>query len=217
MALEGSRAPPVQTAVEASSDRSSATRMARTRQNRRPGRTDRRPIQHLAPPGPRRSPGAPAARPDVRASTRTRSFARWHARGTAGSLRRTSRDRTPSRSAVRLPSCAGTPRTGPPSRSFCSPSSGLESELRNRVRLEMFGAFERAEKGDQFLFVARGHQRGDQDDVGDALGDGGRCRIARVDVDEIRADLVTDDSLEDCGLTTVRFNRQNERQFTTSP
>ena len=78
------------------------------------------------------------------------------------------------------------------------------------MRLHVLAALERSQECDQFFFVARGHQRGDQDDVRNPCADSGHCRVAGVDLDEFRADLVPDDALEDCGLTAVRFNRQDE-------
>ncbi len=50
----------------------------------------------------------------------------------------------------------------------------------------------------------------------EALGDEprqrGQRRVARVDEDQLRADLLLDDALEDAGLTQVRLDREYERQ-----
>ena len=85
-------------------------------------------------------------------------------------------------------------------------------ELRNGVRLNVVRPFERAQVPEELLLVARREQRGDEDDVRDAGRQRGKRRVARVDEDQLRADLLLDDALEDAGLTQVRLDREYERQ-----
>ena len=85
-------------------------------------------------------------------------------------------------------------------------------ELRDGVRLDVVRAGERAQVADELLFVARRQQRGEEDDVGNPgrqRRDGG---VARIDQDEVRADLFANDALEDGGLAVVRLDREDERQ-----
>ena len=80
------------------------------------------------------------------------------------------------------------------------------------MRLDVLRAGERAQVGDQLLLVARRQQRREQDDVGNPGRQRRDGRVARIDEDEIRADLLANDALEDGGLAVVRLDREDERQ-----
>ena len=116
--------------------------------------------------------------------------------------------RRPSAPASFLPSSL--PNSPPPL--FCSMSAAVDASC-GMVWVWMCCApGERAQVGDELLLVARREQRGEEDDVGDPRGQRRHRRVARIDQDEIRADLLANDALEDGGLTVVRLDSEDERQ-----
>jgi hypothetical protein len=65
---------------------------------------------------------------------------------------------------------------------------------------------------EELLFVTRREQRGEEDDVGYLLGDGGERRVARVHHRKVRpAHVLADDALERRRLTMIRFEGEDER------
>ena len=98
----------------------------------------------------------------------------------------------PDRSSVRCP------RPSTPAAEWCA--SGCAARR------------QRAQVGDELLFVARRQERREQDDVwnpGRQRRDGG---VTRVDEDQVRVDLLANDALENGGLTVVRLDCEDERQ-----
>ena len=63
---------------------------------------------------------------------------------------------------------------------------------------------------DQLVAVARREQGGHQDHVGDARGERGDGRVARVDDDELRVHAFADDALQDRRLPAVRLDCKYE-------
>ena len=109
------------------------------------------------------------------------------------------------------PSCRSSLPNRPPA-ALLLHVRGRRGQLRNGVGLDVLRAGQRAQIGDELLLVARRQQRGEQDDVGNAGAERRDRGVARIDEDEIGADLLADDPLEDGGLAVIRFDCEDERQ-----
>ena len=77
----------------------------------------------------------------------------------------------------------------------------------------MFGGAEPPQVRDQLVFVARRHQRRQQDHIGYLLIDRRNRGIARLDEDQLGLDQLADDALEDAALADVGFDCENERHL----
>ncbi len=85
------------------------------------------------------------------------------------------------------------------------------SEQRDGERLEMFGALQIAEVVGQIGFIARREKRRHQNQVGNALGDRGQRRVLGIREDEVGTHRISDELLDDGGLSGIRLEGQNER------
>ena len=83
----------------------------------------------------------------------------------------------------------------------------------NGVRLQVLGGAEPPQVRDQLVFVARRHQRRQQDHIRYLLIDRRNRGIARLDEDQLGLDQLADDALEDAALADVGFDCENERHL----
>ena len=82
--------------------------------------------------------------------------------------------------------------------------------------LDVLRARQRAQVGDELLFVARRQQRGQEDDVRDPGVQRRNRGVAGIDDDEIGAYLLANDPLEDGRLAVIRLDCEDQRQGSTS-
>ena len=111
----------------------------------------------------------------------------------------------------RPPSCRSSLPNRPPPL-FCSMSAAVDASCGMVCVWMCCAPAERAQIGDELLFVARRQERREQDDVRDPGRQRRDGRVPRIDEDEIRADQFANDALEDGGLAVVRLDREHERQ-----
>jgi hypothetical protein len=88
---------------------------------------------------------------------------------------------------------------------------------RDRVRLDVGHAIMGAQVRDQLVFVARRHERGEQDDVRYACIQRRHGGIPRVDDLDLRVDLRLDEIPQQGGLTRIGFEREDQRHVPSRP
>ena len=82
---------------------------------------------------------------------------------------------------------------------------------RHGVRLHVLDVLEGPQVPDQLVFVARRHQRGEQQDVGHARRDSGDRPIARVHDLDLGMHFGLDELPQQRGLAWIRFEREYQR------